>query len=232
MMKKSRIQYLGNSGEKWIAVCIPVHNGEGDTRHYEFRAEKVDGLLEISEKWSALLLENEKQIPVNLPLAELQRRFHARGNTASQLDLTSVTGMPYTAEVKDSDLQAAFTATLPNPPKNMQDIPENPNFKITLFAHHRLDENPTAKYCPLTTVWSNVSYVKKSGIAKNTTCLDLHSPVAVHSINERTKWWFDMDPHDFLAAVNEAMINGTSHLDLRDETRKRSTSRPAPGRGR
>jgi hypothetical protein len=219
MTEKSRIQYLGNSGEKWIAVRIPVSGAAGDTRHYEFRASKVDGLLEISENRSALLLDNDKQIPVNLPLQELRRRFHGRGNAANQLDLTDVTGIE---EAQESDLKAAFTATLPARKDSNQNIPENPDLKITFFAHHRLDENPTAKYCPVTVLWSNISRTNASVSAKNTTCITLHQPVDVAGAPERTRWWLDMDANIFMAAINDAMINGTSHLDLREETRKRA----------
>lgn len=220
MTEKPRIQHLGTGGEKWIAVRIPVQDDTAQTRRYEFRASKVDGLLEISDNRSALLLENDRQIPVNLPLAELRRRFHARGGGANQLDLTEVTGALPASGSADEDLKSVFTAVLPA--QKNSDIPENPDLKITFFAHHRLDENPTAKYCPVTVLWSNISRTNKSVSAKNTTCITLHQPVDVPGANDRSRWWLDMDADVFMAAVNEAMINGTAHLDLREQTRKRA----------
>jgi len=219
-MTKSRIQYRGQSNEKWIAVRIPVKGNESDRTHiYEFPYENIDGLLEIDNNWSALLLKNEKQILVNAPLASLRRDLRQRGTGSDGLiDLTEVTGLPYTEEKDEHDLSATFQATLPE--KNAKDITPNPDLQITLFAHYRLDENPQAKYCVLTTTWKNISKLTKSGIARDTTCVTLKNPVQSTGIKDRLKWWFDMDPSVFQEKANLAMMQQVDHLDLSEETRK------------
>ena len=225
MMEKSRIQYLGNGGEKWIAVRIPVSNDDGDTRHYEFRAGKVDGLLEISANWSALLLDNDKQIPVNLPLTELRRRFHGRGNAANQLDLTDVTGIPYTDEVKDSDLKTAFTATLPET-KNSNSKPQKvQDLQLSIFVHVNLKEVPGTIYRPATIAWSNVNKVEPAVYNKaEHTYLGLRN-----GVNGRTGWYVDVPADQLMEMVNKAQISGTTHIDLRERTRKYAAPRSITG---
>ena len=225
MTEKSRIQYLGNGGEKWIAVRIPVSGAEGDTRHYEFRAGKVDGLLEISENWSALLLENEKQIPVNLPLKELRRRFHGRGNAANQLDLTDVTGLPYTEEVQDGDLKAAFTATLPEAQKNNGKPQKTQDLQLSVFVHVNLKETPGTIYRPATIAWSNVIKIEPAVYNKAG-----HSYLGLRNgVNGRTGWYVDVPADQLMEMVNKAQISGTTHIDLRERTRKHAAPRSITG---
>ena len=223
-MAKSHIRYLGqNNDGKWIAVQVPVAGGEsGESRRYEFRAEKIDGFLELSDNISAILLDNEKQIPVALPLAELRRRIRGNAPANGCIDLCDATA-PSAFEQQDDvslqkDLTAAFAATLP---EDRTKIRENPDPKITIFAHFRLDQNPTAKYCQLTTNWSNILRVTKSASGKNVTCIDIYHPAKVSSTENRKKWWFDMDAHAFLETVNAAIMENREHIDLREQTRKR-----------
>ncbi|TVQ83047.1 MAG: hypothetical protein EA357_07560 [Micavibrio sp.] len=223
-MAKSHIRYLGqNNDGKWIAVQVPVAGGEsGESRRYEFRAEKIDGFLELSDNISAILLDNEKQIPVALPLAELRRRIRGNAPANGCIDLCDATA-PSAFEQQDDvslqkDLTAAFAATLP---EDRTKIRENPDPKITVFAHYRLDKNPTAKYCQLTTSWSNIDRVSKSASSKNTTYICLKRPVKVPGLANRAEWWFDMDAHTFLETVNTAVIENREHIDLREQTRKR-----------
>lgn len=220
-MTKSRIQYRGQSNEKWVAVRIPVENAESDsTRIYEFPYENVDGLLEIDNDWSALLLKNEKQILVKSPLAQLRKDLRMRGTGSDGLiDLTSVTGLPYQTDKEEHGLKAVFKATLPET-GDAEHIPPNPNLKITLFAHYRLDENPDAKYCVLTTSWDNIDRVTNSSSARNTTCISLKRPVDSTGVKGREDWWFDMPSNVFQEKVNLAMIQKLDHLDLSEETRK------------
>ncbi len=219
-MTKSRIQYRGQSNEKWVAVRIPVEDAESDsTRIYEFPYENIDGMLEIDNDWSALLLKNEKQVLVKSPLGQLRKDLRMRGTGSDGvIDLTEVTGLPYPEEKEQHGLSAVFQATLPT--VNTEEITPNPDLKITLFAHYRLDENPQAKYCVLTTTWNNINKLTKSGIARNTTCVTLKSAVKSTGIKDRLKWWFDMDPSVFQEKVNLAMMQQLDHLDLSEETRK------------
>lgn len=225
MTEKSRIQYLGNGGEKWISVRVPVSGTAEDTRHYEFRAAKVDGLLEISENWSALLLENEKQIPVNLPLKELRRRFHGRGNAANQLDLTDVTGIPYSEEVQDNDLKAAFTATLPETQKNNGKPQKAQDVQLSIFVHVNLKEVPGTIYRPVTIAWSNVNKIEPAVYNKaEHTYLGLRN-----GVSGRSGWYVDIPADQLMEMVNKAQISGTTHLDLRERTRKQAAPRSITG---
>ena len=213
MSKIRRLTHKNNLTELWLSVNLPVMGGK-EVRRYDFPQHKVEGLIEISEEKSALLLDDEKQIVVKMPIDELREQFYNASTHMVKnngvLDLSKVTGC-------DTD-----SLVLKEIKENISDV-QDTALKITLFGHYRLDENKDAKYMQITIDFDNIYRISESGSAPNTTRITLHRAISARSLGSdgRSRWWIDIHPDELQERINLAKINNEQHIDLRNRTRKR-----------